>query len=343
MTVRIKDIAKKVNRSITTVSRALNGYDDVNPETAKLILQTAREMGYSPNTLAQRLQKQSTDTIGLVVPTFSPRFSDPYFSELLAGIGNKAAELGYDLLVSTRAPGPQEKEVYEKLVKGGRVDGFIIVRTRTKDPRIQFLLDRNYPFTVFGRSENLEKYSYVDEDGYFGMKLVAEHLVNLGHKRIAFITPDLEFAFARERLRGLQDGLQERGLYLEENLIKVGDLTQKSGYECCMNLLKLTEPPTAIVACNDLMAFGAISAAQDSGLEVGKDISITGFDGIPLGEYFHPPLTTVNQPVYKIGGMVCEMLVNIIKGKISEPEHILMKPSLIIRQSTGQLKEEANL
>ena len=175
------------------------------------------------------------------------------------------------------------------------------------------------------------------------MKLVAEHLVDLGHKRIAFITPDLEFAFARERLRGLQDGLQERGLSLDGNLIKVGDLTQKSGYECCMDLLKIPEPPTAIVACNDLMAFGAISAAQDSGLEVGKDISITGFDGIPMGEYFHPPLTTVNQPVYKIGGMVCEMLVNIIKGKISEPEHILMKPSLIIRQSTGQLKEEANL
>ena len=136
MSVRIKDIAERVNRSITTVSRALNGYDDVSPETKQLILETAKEMGYSPNTFAQRLQKQQSDTIGLILPTFSPRFSDPYFSELLAGIGNKAADLGFDLLVSTRSPGPEENETYEKLIDGRRVDGFIVVRTRKQDQRI---------------------------------------------------------------------------------------------------------------------------------------------------------------------------------------------------------------
>ncbi len=341
MKVRIKDIAKKVGRSITTVSRALNDYDDVSPETKALVLQTAKDMGYSPNTFAQRLQKQHTDTIGLVVPTFSPRFSDPYFSELLAGIGNKAAELGYDLLVSTRAPGPQEEAIYKKLTEGQRVDGFIIVRTRTQDPRINYLLERDFPFSVFGRSENQHRYSFVDEDGYYGMQLVAEHLTDLGHKRIAFITPDLGYAFARERYRGLKEGLEERGLTLDEALIRQADLTQKGGYETCAALLKLPEPPTAIAACNDLMAFGAISAAQDAGLEVGKGISITGFDGIPMGEYLHPPLTTVNQPVYTIGGMVCEMLVRIINKQLTEPEHVLLKPSLVIRQSTGFLNGRA--
>ena len=139
--VRIVDIAKKVNRSVTTVSRALNGYSDVSPETREAIIRVAEEMGYTPNIIAQSLQKQRTNTVGLVLPTFSPRFSDPYFSELLAGIGNKAAELGYDLLVSTQPPGEEEIKYYRKLATGRRVDGFIIIRTRMVDERINLLLD----------------------------------------------------------------------------------------------------------------------------------------------------------------------------------------------------------
>jgi LacI family transcriptional regulator len=335
MKVRIKDIAEKVNRSITTVSRALNDYDDVSPETKKLVLDTAREMGYSPNILAQRLQKQHSDTIGLVLPTFSPRFSDPYFSELLAGIGNKAAELGYDLLVSTRPPGPQEKVVYEKLIDGGRVDGFIIVRTRCQDQRIDYLLSRDFPFVAFGRTDSCEQFSYVDEDGYFGMQLVSEHLVKLNHKLIGSIAPRPELAFSNKRLDGLRDGLARFDIFLQDKYIKIGDLTQKSGYELGGELLDMPDRPTAIAACNDLMAFGAMSAAQDRGLIVGEDVSITGFDDIPMAEYSHPPLTTVNQPVYKIGNMVCEILINIIKKNITEYQQILLKPSLVIRQSSG--------
>jgi LacI family transcriptional regulator len=335
MKVRIKDIAEKVNRSITTVSRALNDYDDVSPETKKLILDTAREMGYSPNILAQRLQKQHSDTIGLVLPTFSPRFSDPYFSELLAGIGNKAAELGYDLLVSTRPPGPQEKVVYEKLIDGGRVDGFIIVRTRCQDQRVDYLLSRDFPFVAFGRTDSFKQFSYVDEDGYFGMQMVSEHLANLNHKLISCIAPRPELAFSNKRLDGLRDGLARFGISLQDKYIKIGDLTQKSGYELGGELLDMPDRPTAIAACNDLMAFGAISAAQDRGLIVGKDVSITGFDDIPMSEYSHPPLTTVNQPVYKIGNMVCEILINIIKKNITKYQQILLKPSLVIRQSSG--------
>lgn len=335
MNVTISDIAKKVNRSITTVSRALNDYDDVSPATKKLIFDTAKEMGYSPNTLAQRLQKQHSDTIGLVLPTFSPRFADPFFSELLAGIGNKAAELGYDLLVSTCPPGEREIETYKKLIDGGRVDGFIVVRTRNKDARIDYLLERNFPFTAFGRAETQEPFSYVDEDGYYGMQLIADHLAALGHQRIACITPDPKLAFSQKRIDGLRDGLARFDIPLNDNLIRVGDLTQKSGYEVGAELLDLTDPPSAIVACNDLLAFGAMSAAQDRNLVVGRDVSVTGFDDIPMSEYSHPPLTTINQPVYKIGGMVCELLIRIIKKKVTEHEQVLLKPSLVIRQSSG--------
>ncbi|MBG0787726.1 MAG: LacI family DNA-binding transcriptional regulator [Anaerolineaceae bacterium] len=335
MSVRIKDIAKRVNRSITTVSRALNGYDDVSPETKQLILETAKEMGYSPNTYAQRLQKQQSDTIGLILPTFSPRFSDPYFSELLAGIGNMAADMGFDLLVSTRSPGSEEYAAYEKLIEGRRVDGFIVVRTRKQDQRIDYLLAQDFPFVAFGRTDDCDRFSYVDEDGNYGMRLVAEYIAGLKHERIACLLPPEGLAFSEKRLAGLQAGLAEFGLALDPAYVKTGDLTQKSGYQLGRELLELPNRPTAIIACNDLMAFGVMSAAQDCGLVVGEDISITGFDDIPMSEYSHPPLTTVHQPVYQIGGMVCEMLVKIIREGITERQQVLLKPNLVIRQSCG--------
>lgn len=334
--VRINDIAKRVNRSVTTVSRALNDYDDVSPKTKQLIIETAREMGYSPNLLAQRLQKQQTDTIGLIFPTFSPRFSDPFFSELLAGIGNKAAALGFDLLISTRAPGEQETESYGKIVDSGRVDGFIVVRTRKKDTRIELLSERGFPFTAFGQTDGEdEQFSYVDIDSFLGMQKVAEHLAALNHKRIGCIAPPSNLAFAEKRVEGLRAGLAKAGIPLNEDYIKSGDLTQKSGYDLGGALLDMPRPPTAIVACNDLMALGTMSAAQERNLVVGKDVSITGFDDIPMAETSHPSLTTINQPIYQIGGMLCEMLIKRLKKETTEQQHILLLPSLVIRQSTG--------
>ncbi len=338
MKVTIKDVAKKVNLSITTVSRALHDYDDVNPETKQRIIEAAREMGYSPNSLAQRLQKQQADTIGLVLPTFSPRFADPFFSEILAGIGNMAAELGFDLLVSTCAPGEQEIETYKNLIEGARVDGFIIVRTRVFDPRIEYLLSQKFAFTAFGRSQSNSTYAYVDEDGYLGMKLIAEHLAKLGHTRVGCITSNSDLNFTRFRMDGLRDGLTDYKIVIDENLIRIGDLTQKSGYKNAFELLQMPDPPTAIVAFNDLMAFGVMSAAQKMGLVVGKDLSVTGFDDIPMAEFSHPSLTTVSQPVYKIGGMLCEMLIKMINGISNGQPHIVLKPTLIERKSTEAVK-----
>lgn len=335
MSVTIKDIAKHIGKSVTTVSRALNNFDDVSAETKDLVQRTANEMGYVPNTLAQRLQKQSADTIGLVIPTFGPRFSDPFFSELLAGIGNKAAELGYDLLVSTRPPDDREMLAYHQLVEGRRVDGFIVVRTRRQDARVDYLRRIKFPFVAFGRVEGELDFPYVDEDGDRGMRLVAEHLVKRGHSRIAGIVPNLDLMFAYYRLEGLRAGLAQHGIELKEEYIRSGNLTQRDGFEQAISLLSLLEPPTAIAAGNDLMALGAMSAAQERGLVVGKDIAITGFDDIPLAEHAQPPLTTVNQPIYLIGNMICEMLIGIISGKKLEHSQILLEPSLVIRQSCG--------
>jgi LacI family transcriptional regulator len=335
MAATLRDVAKKVGKSVTTVSRALHDHDDVSAETKALVRQVAAEIGYRPNTLAQRLQKQTSDTIGLIIPTFGPRFSDPFFSEFLAGIGNTANRLGYDLLVSTRPPGDQELEAYQNMVASRKVDGFICVRTRRKDARIEFLCEIDFPFVAFGRVEGANEFPYIDEDGSHGMKLVAQHLVQLGYVRIACIMPTLDFMFAQKRLEGLSTGLTENGVPLKDEYIRVGDLTQRSGFQNAMDLLDMQNPPDAIAAGNDLMAFGAISAAQDRGLEVGRDIGITGFDDIPLAEHFHPALTTAHQPIYKIGEMASEMLIKLIKNQPLDQRHFLLKPKLVVRQSCG--------
>lgn len=335
MAVTIKDIARRVGKSVTTVSRALHDYNDVSPETKEMVREAAAEMGYTPNILAQRLQKQKADTIGFVIPTFGPRFSDPFFSEFLAGVGNKAADLGYDLLVSTRSPGEEEMAAYRENVRGRRVDGFIIVRTRRQDQRISYLTEAQFPFVAFGRSLTNMDFPYVDEDGAFGMKLVAEHLFELGHRTIACITPPLDLMFAVDRLDGFRKSLNQLGIPLDESLVRKGDLTQRSGYQQASDLLDSPQPITAIVAFNDLMAFGAVRAARERRLVVGEDIAITGFDNIPLAEHFHPALTTVHQPIYKIGGMVCEMLIKIIRDQPLESSQVLLKPSLVIRESSG--------
>ncbi len=336
MAATIKDIAKRTGKSITTVSRALHGYADVSPETREMIVRVAEEMGYTPNLLAQRLQKQRTDTIGFILPTFGPRFSDPFFSEFLAGIGSSATKYGYDILVSTQPPGDKELEVYRRKVTGRQVDGFVVVRTRCQDPRISYLNETSTPFVAFGRTEGDIDYPFVDEDGVMGMKILVEHLVSLGHRRIAYISPPLDYTFARYRLRGVHEALAAAGLAIPEEFLLFGDLTQRSGKARAQQLLALADPPTAIIAGNDLMAFGAMSAAQQLGLRVGGDVAIAGFDDIPMAETSHPPLTTVHQPIYKIGQMLTEMLIKIIQDEPLESRQILLKPQLIVRRSCGE-------
>jgi LacI family transcriptional regulator len=337
----LKEIARRTGKSITTVSRALAGYDDVSPETRTMVRQVAAELGYAPNLLAQRLQRRRSETIGLIIPTLGPRFADPFFSEFLAGVGNMAAEHGYDLLVSTQPPGERELEAYRQKVQNHQVDGFVVVRTRRHDARIHLLRQAVFPFVAFGRTEGDLDFPFVDVDGREGMRLVAEHLLGLGHRHIAWLAPPTDLLFAEHRLAGLREALTGRGLELHETDILPGDLTQKSGFEAAMRLLDRARRPTAIAACNDLMALGAMSAVQERGLEVGRDLAVTGFDDIPMAEHSHPPLTTVHQPIYQIGKLVCEMLIQHTQGRALPDNQVVLKPELVVRQSSGRLAPQA--
>ena len=334
MAVTLKDIAQRAGVSITTVSRGLADYDDVAAETRQQIRQIAQEMGYRPNLLARRLQKQRTDTIGFILPTFGPRFSDPFFSEFLAGIGNEAAAHEYDLLVSTHAPdSPGEWQAYLRAAQGGWVDGLIVVRTREDDARIRLLHEHRFPFVAFGRSCCDLDFPYVDEDSVAGMRLLAQHFIDLGHQRIGFIAPPDHLMFGRLRREGFLQTMAANGLEVAPEWLVEGDLTQRGGAEAAGQLLGLGV--TAVIAGNDLMAIGAINRFQQSGLQVGRDIALGGFDDIPLAAYANPPLTTIHQPIYEIGRQVCAMLIALISGLTPDPAHILLEPTLVIRESSG--------
>jgi LacI family transcriptional regulator len=335
VTVTLRDIAERVNRSVTTVSRALHDYDDVNEETRELVKRTAREMGYMPNVVAQRLQKQRTDTLGLILPTFGPRLSDPHFGEVLAGVGDEVSRAGFDLLISIADPSLDDLESYQQKIIGRRLDGVLVVRTRCRDERIQLLLGYNVPFVAYGRTLDGKQFPYVDVDHGAGMGALVQHLSDLGHRRIGCVIGSPDFTFVHYQLQGYRGAMDACGLSLDDDLIIQADLTQRGGYGAAQTLLSQSEPPTAIVASNDLMALGVMSAAQDQGLDVGRDIAIAGFDDIPLAETSHPTLTTVRLPAHRVGQLMGNMLVALARGETLAEPQTLVTPSLIIRQSTS--------
>ena len=337
MAATLKDIARILDISITTVSRGLAGYDDVSAATRQRILETAAELGYQPNITARRLKKQRTDTLGFILPTFGPRFSDPFFSEFIAGVGNKATEHDFDLLVSTHAPFSEaEKRAYQRATQRGWVDGLLVIRTREKDDRIRHLAEHNFPFVAFGRTNLAIDYPFVDEDSAAGMQQLTQHFVDLGHRRIGFIMPPTYLMFSQFRLQGYKETMAKNKLPIEPDWIVTGDLTHRGGAEVMKKLLAVQPRLTAVICGNDLMAIGAMNCVQQHGLQVGKDIVVAGFDDIPTAAYTNPSLTTVGQPIYDIGWRTCAMLIELINGRPPQNPHTLLTPTLIVRASSGK-------
>ena len=188
MSITIRDVAKKLNLSITTVSRALDGYDDVAETTRQLVVKTAQEMGYVPNQAARQLRRRRSDTIGYLLPADTPRFFDPFFAEFTAGLGDEASEHGLDLLVSTAPPGSLiERQAYERWVQGRKVDGIVLNRLHIHDWRVQFLSEAQFPFVTLERSLDPYEYPSVEVNGRRWLRVLVDHLVALGHRRIGLI------------------------------------------------------------------------------------------------------------------------------------------------------------
>jgi DNA-binding LacI/PurR family transcriptional regulator len=228
-------------------------------------------------------------------------------------------------------------EAYNRLVGGHRVDGMILARTRHPDSRITYLKEKQHPFVVNGRAAPGETsdFPYIDVDSQTGIRLLVEHFVQLNHRHIGLILPPQDLAYARYRFNGYREGLEHAKLPYCQEYVRYGDLTRLGGYVGAQTLLDQNPEITAIVACNDLMALGAMSAIQARRLKAGEDIAVAGFDDIPAAEYAHPPLTTIRQPIYEIGQRLVRMLVDLIKEQPLQETQVVLPPVLIPRASSG--------
>ncbi len=335
MPVTIRDVAKKLNISITTVSRALDGYNDVAEETRQNIIRVASEMGYVPNRAARQLRRRRTDTIGYILPAMPPRFNEPFYTEFIAGLGDEAALHNFDLLITTASPGEEaEKIVYHRWVQGRKVDGLVLNRIRLTDWRIQFLHQSGIPFVTLECSLDMADYACIEVDSRAGFQALLSHLVGQGHRRIAYIGSDTDLKLQADRFAGYQDGLAAAGIAFDSTIVKGGNMTREGGQEASIELLSLANRPTAIVCVNDLTAIGALDAADKLGLSVGKSLAIAGFDGIEESAHTHPPLTTLTQPLYEIARRLVKMLIDQITGEPLEEQHVCIQPKLVVRAST---------
>lgn len=334
--MRLKDLAAHLGLSVTTVSRALAGYPDVGPETRKRVQEAAKALGYRPHPLARRLRKGRTEAVGVVIPAPRGQLADPFFLELLTGLGEALGEMGLELLVTACPPGPEELSCYRYLVEGRRVDALVVARTRVQDERILYLLAKDFPFVAHGRSQGIrEPFPYLDMDGTLGFYRATVHLLEQGHRRIAYLGAPSELNFARIRFEGYLWALREAGLKPYPGYVQEGDLTEEGGFRIAEALLDLPEPPTAILAATDRMAWGALHALKKRGLRPGQEVSLIGYDDLPFSQYTDPPLSTLRQPFREEGRRLVELLLARLEGKPVEDLQEVWVPELVLRGTDG--------
>ena len=337
----IRDIAKSAGVSIGTVSNYLNDPALVAEETREKIRIKIKELDFHPSAAARSLKSRQTRRIGLV-PIIQPedyRSTDPgdnAFLEVLAGLNYIAAENSYSILITAAANFAQELKTYERLIGEGQVDGLVLMGIRSQDERIEFLTQKNIPFVAYGRSDVTEDYPFVDVDGAAGIEMAIRYLNDLGHTRIAYITPPNGLMCTSQRWGGYVKGMSDCHLSINNDYVVEGDFNQRSGQMSAHLLMDLPEPPTAILTCNDVCAFGAMRAVQSRGLQVGRDVSVIGFDDISLADHWQPSLSTIAQPFRKIGFELMTSLLAVISGQDSMPQ-TMVEPKLVIRQSSGAL------
>lgn len=333
-------LARDLGLSISTVSRALNGYEDVAPATRDRIFQRAREIGYRPNPGARRLKSGKTSLVGVILPSAGDgvRFVDSVASSLLGGVEAELEIGGYSLIATmqTRNDPVRESALYENFIKGGWVDALLIVRTRVNDPRVVFARKAHIPFVTYGRTETTGPYAWVDTDNEQAFYLATLRQIEFGHRRIALLNGPLEYYFARLREKGYASALAKHGIALDQLLMLNGDLSEMSGYAMCRSLLGSPSPPTAIVCATDAMAIGALAACRERGIEVGKDVSIVGYGNSSASAFSDPPLTTIDHAVFENGRHIGQSLLRLLRSEAKPADiHYLEPVVLVPRNSDG--------
>ena len=335
----IRELAELSGVSVATVSRVLNDYPDVREETRKRVLEHARQLDYTPSAAARTLVTKRSDVIGVLLDTGAghPDIHHPFFQEVLVGIKHGVGEGGFDLLLfATDLPGNGfETSSVLRRAKHHRVDGVVLMGVDPHDPEVQKLVRSRIPCVAVDLEVVGPRTGYVMSDNLAGGRAAVRHLHELGHRDVATIAGPTTTRPGVDRLLGYRAEMEALGLAGADGYEQQGDFYPDSGYEAMHELLALERPPTAVFAASDLMAVGALRAAQERGVRVPEDVSIVGFDDIQLAALVHPPLTTLRQDKIGLGRAAADTLLRMLDRPESTPAVQALAVELVVRGSTA--------
>lgn len=339
--ITIKDIAKRCGVGISTVSRAINNHPDINPETKQMVMDVIKETGYIPNNSARNLKRTDAKCIAVLIKGIT----NPFFSPVIQIVEAQVQKKKYAMVMQHVESYENELDVALELVKEKRLRGIIFLGGAYQHDQQQ-LAKLNVPF-VFGtigtvQAQGEKTYSNIAVDDRAESRKMVDYLLDLGHRRIAIVTEGTEAqSVGQLRLEGYKDALRARRIEIDENLIyEVRDekdpYSMENGYKLTKELLNSGVEFTAVFAIADFLAVGVCRALHEAGKRIPEDVSVAGYDGIPIGEFYTPQLTTIRQPVEAMAEKMVKLLFDVIAGK-SEHEHVVFPAELIERESTARV------
>ena len=331
--VRLKDIAQQAGVSIMTVSKALRDAADVSAGTKTRIKLLAQQMGYVPDSSAQGLRSRTTRLFGLAISSMT----NPIFSRVVLAIEERAYELGYDVLLAHTLNIPEREEACIRRFLSRRVEGIFIspvYRMSTEARIYQELFARRVPTVLLGHTAPFcNQFVNVETDDVLASYSATQHLLKLGHKRIAFLAGPLAVPWTQERFEGYRRALRESGLDVDDKLVFQAGRTVEDGANAALQMINEASDATAIQAVNDLVAVGCAQEMLKQGLRIPQDLSIVGFGNILVSEHFRVPLTTLRQPKFRLGSAAVDSMLQLLRGQ--RPEARRLPAELIVRSSSG--------
>ena len=333
MAIRLKDIARDLNVSIITVSKALRGNTDISEATRQRVLARMKELDYQPNMTARGLATGRSYIVGLIVPDLL----NPFFAGLAKSLGAALRDQSYGLILasSENEPEVEKSEIRMMLARG--VDALLIASCQEMLEGFMSVHNQATPFVLIDRPFPHLRANFVGTDDFSGGKLATEHLIKLGRRRLAYIgSPDL--SPAADRFRGFRSALRENDIDMRENFVLPIPNPERpldnAGYEMMGTLLKRKSRPNGVFCHNDVVAIGAMKATLDEGLKVPRDIAFVGFDNVNYSKYLQIPLTSVDQSTKQLGETAAQLALDLIAKKVAKPKTILLVPTLVVREST---------
>ncbi|MGD0814360.1 MAG: LacI family DNA-binding transcriptional regulator [Verrucomicrobiota bacterium] len=337
--VRLKDIAAQAGVSVMTVSKSLRGAPDISAATKVRIKGLAQQMGYMPDSMAQGLRNRTTKLLGLVLPSVT----HPIFVRTVAAIEEGAHEWGYDLILAHSLNSPEREEACIRRLLSRRVDGLFIFpanRLSPTAPVYEELWQRQTPTVILGqRPPFCAQFLSVETEDLAGTHLMTKHLLELGHKRIAFLSGASGSPWAQERLEGYRRALREAAIEPDDRLIFTAGSTLEDGEKAAVQLINEAATMTAIQAATDLVAMGAANVFLNQGVKIPEDLSVAGFGNITMSQHFRVPLSTVRQPKFRLGIAAIESMQKLRRGEHPEPNRLPVE--IIVRASTARPKSDA--